>query len=233
MSINTVKRVLCNSGLNGRVSCRKPLLTHKNKRNRLAWCRNKLKWTCTDWSKVIFSDETRIEITPRRREFVRRPANKRYENQYITGSKKFSPSIMLWGAIRADGRRVILKCEGNVDQNEYQRLLNIGLPQIYTTRYTLMQDRATCHTARSTTNYLRQRAVRILSGWPAMSPYLNIIENLWDELKLKVKDRPQLMLMTSGNILKRSSIIFPISILQNYITSYHGESSVWSLPNDV
>ena len=120
VSTSTIKRVLCNSGLSGRVSCCKPSLTKKNKRNRLVWCRNKLEWNNIDWSKIIFSDETKMVIAARRHQFVRKPSNKRYEARYITETKKFSSSIMLWGAIRADGRKVLFKCEGNVDQHEYQ-----------------------------------------------------------------------------------------------------------------
>ena len=31
---------------------------------------------------------------------------------------KFCPSIMVWGAIRADEKRVLFKCEGNVTNHQ-------------------------------------------------------------------------------------------------------------------
>lgn len=186
VSVATVKRVLCSSKLFGRVATKKPSLTKKQIGSRLKWCKEKELWNETDWSRVIFSDESKIELIPKRRQYVRRGPNENLLATNISKTKKFSPSIMIWGGIRSDGKRFIVKLNGTVNSLTYQNVLDVALPVLYSSRYLLQQDGATCHSSRSTSDYMTRNQTRLLQGWPPQSADLSPIENLWDYLKDKV-----------------------------------------------
>ena len=190
VSNSTVKRTLRENGLFGRVAVRKPCLTQKQRRKRKEWCLERSQWNFNDWAKIIFSDESKVELMPKRRVYVRRSrtANK-FDSKYVLPTKKFCSSLMVWGAIRADGKRVLLRCSENVNQQYYQVLLGNALPRIYNTRYVFQQDGATCHTAKSTSQYLVSKNIRCLPWWPAQSPDLSPIENLWDIVKERTANR--------------------------------------------
>jgi DDE superfamily endonuclease len=49
-------------------------------------------------------------------------------------------------------------------------------------------DNASCHRAKTVKTFLEERHIRSMS-WPANSPYLNPIENLWWKLKKMVHDK--------------------------------------------
>ena len=53
----------------------------------------------------------------------------------------------------------------------------------------VVQDNAPCHKSRSTLTYLDNKQICLLSGWPPQSLDINIIENLWSILKLKMTKR--------------------------------------------
>ena len=57
-SARTVRQRLLEDGLVSRRAAKKPLLSRKNIRDRLIFCKRYWDWTAEDWGKVIFSDES-------------------------------------------------------------------------------------------------------------------------------------------------------------------------------
>ena len=51
-----------------------------------------------------------------------------------------------------------------------------------------MDDNARPHRARIVSDYLRQESIDSIP-WPAMSPDMNPIEHLWDDIGRKINDR--------------------------------------------
>ncbi|KAG1486849.1 hypothetical protein G6F53_013880 [Rhizopus delemar] len=62
MSYQSAINILHSVEIYAEIKKKKPLLTEKHKKARLAWAKKHQYWTVHDWRRVIFSDETKINI---------------------------------------------------------------------------------------------------------------------------------------------------------------------------
>ena len=94
------------------------------------------------WNNVIFSDESRLKLFSRKREYIRRPQGSRYNPKYTTKTVKFGEkSIMVWVTIKANGTRI----PDRMNSIGYEDVLKKGLLLIYEAHNTFQQDCAPCH----------------------------------------------------------------------------------------
>ena len=76
------------------------------------------------WQNVVFTDETRVRISSDGNVRVfRRNGTRFLENTKNLSSDK--RSLMFWGAIRSDGRKLLFKCPNKLNAVGYLEILKI------------------------------------------------------------------------------------------------------------
>ena len=91
-SARTVRR-LSEVGLGSRRAAKKPLLSRKNLRDRLIFCKRYRDWTAEDWGKVIFSE------SPFR--LFGASGKKSYHQSSVMPTVKHHETINVWGCFSA------------------------------------------------------------------------------------------------------------------------------------
>ncbi len=161
---------------------------------RLTWAKEKKNWTVAQWSKVLFTDESKFCISfgnqgPR----VWRKDGEAHSPSCLKSSVKFPQSVMIWGAMSSTGVGPLGFLKTKITAPVYQDILeHYMLPsadQLFKdANFIFQQDLAPAHTAKSTKSWLNYYGVGVLD-WPANSPDLNPIENQWDIAKRKMRNK--------------------------------------------
>ncbi len=140
----------------------------------------------------MFSDESKFCISFGNQ--VPRVWRKRGEAQNphcLRSSVKFPQSVIVWGAMSSAGVGPLCFLRSMVNTAIYQEVLeHFMLPatdQLYgDTDFIFQQDLAPAHSAKATSTWFKDHGIPVLN-WPANSPDLNPIENLWGIVKRKMR----------------------------------------------
>ncbi len=126
------------------------------RQRRLTWAKEKKNWTVTQWSKVLFSDESKFCISfgnqgPR----VWRKGGEAHSPSCLKSSVKFPQSVMIWGAMSSAGFSPLCFLKTNVTAPVYQEILeHFMLPsadQLFKDADFIFQQ---AHTAKNTKSWL-------------------------------------------------------------------------------
>lgn len=118
VSVSTTKRRLADAKLYGRRPAKKPLISKKNRMARLHFAKTHQHWTSKEWSKVLWSDESKFLLFGSDGiKYVRRPDGQRFNPRYqLPTVKHGGGSLMVWGCFSRDGIGPLYQIDGIMDK---------------------------------------------------------------------------------------------------------------------
>jgi transposase len=190
LSTRSIQRHMRRSGMHYRKVPSKIFLTKKHKQERV---RLITKWIGENhqWERTIFSDEKRFSLD-----------GSDCWKSYLTKSSSFyhqcrqcsGGCVMVWMKVMPNGLMTFSFIEGKFCSRDYIILLkNKPLPIMYLNygmNYTFQQDNASVHNSKECKTFFDESNISILE-WPAKSPDLNIVEDMWKKISNLVYDGPQ------------------------------------------
>ena len=187
VSNRTVRRILNEAGLFGRVARFSWPLTQDHINKRLSFARTYGKWNKSQWHTTLFCDECHVWLDNPSQIWVQRPEDAAYMDEYMIHRPPNRIRVSIWAGFSASGVTCIHVIKGNLTAEKLVEILDDEVPQYCQENnegemMNLLQDNSPIHTAKVVRDWLATNEVGQFD-FPPYSPDLNPMENIWAWLK--------------------------------------------------
>jgi hypothetical protein len=197
-SIKTLRRTLHKLGYRKYTMRKKPKLTQHHRNMRLRFARHYRNWTLSQWNKVLWSDESSVELYKNYQEKVWRKPGLAYEPKYCLNVKTVYTKqyLKVWSCFSSRGTgKIVFKDDfGRWNSHNYKKILEENLIQegrrLVGSDFIFQQDNDKVHTSGIVQKWLKIKRIKTLDGWPPGSSEISPIENLWFLMKRELAKRP-------------------------------------------
>ena len=183
----TVWRVGTGLGLQHRIQRKKPRLRPINKARRLAFAQQQR--TQRFWRRVVSTDEKTFTLQfTSRGQWVELG-----EEPEPRGTVKYDVGVRVWGGVGYHGLTPLYRIPKSMTGLEYRAFLeNRVYPDLrakFDHDFIFQHDGDGSHTATAVVNWLDEQEEEWIRDWPAQSPDLAIVENLWAIILQRLEGR--------------------------------------------
>ena len=223
VSPKTIRNRLHEVGIRSYWTTKKPFISETNRKRRIAWAKKHIHWTKEQWHQVLWSDESPFTLRYQGKRRVWRSHNERYLPECTTATVKHDKKVNVWGCFSAQATGDLHLVQGNLEQRQFHSILvhhmRPSADRIFgDSPWIFQQDNDPKHTAKINQQYLANKKIKVLD-WPAQSPDLNPIENLWSILGHKLRDRTPTSTESLMQLLQHEWNQLPTSLLQGLVDS--------------